>query len=107
MGLNNIEVFTVLNVIILLLELHRFGKKRATLKSKINFHPCEKCEESDELKDSTRLLRIIGLSFCLGIDGFSKTIGSFLSEANLAGANLAGANLAGANLAGAILRQVE
>jgi hypothetical protein len=107
LGINNIEIFTVLNVLILLLELHRFSQTSDALRGQLDFHPCGRCKENNELKDSTRLLRIIGLSFCLGIDGFTKTIGSFLSGADLSGADLSGVDLSGANLSKTILRQVH
>jgi hypothetical protein len=104
LGQNSVEVFTVLNVLIILFKLHFLSQSSETLKSKIDFHPC--------VDDSNRLLKIVGLSFCLGIDGFPKTIGSFLAGANLSGVNFSGVNFSGvnfsgANLSGAILRQAN
>lgn len=101
LGQNSIEVLTVLNVLIILFKLDSLSKNSETLKSEINFHPCG--QTNNQLDDSNRLLKIVGLSFCLGLDGFSKSIGSFLSGANLSGVNLSGANLSGINLSGANL----
>jgi hypothetical protein len=115
LGQNQVEIFTGLNVLVILLELHRtYHKKNAAVD--IDFHPCGRIEsqkntnqlgedyqDTTGLHDSNRLLRIIALSHCIDINGFTKTIGANLSGANLSGANLSGANLSGANLSGANL----
>ncbi|MEL6987802.1 MAG: pentapeptide repeat-containing protein [Bacteroidota bacterium] len=81
------------------------------LKDKINFHPCgiikRQLDNEKQLDDSNRLLKIIGLSYCLGLDGFAKSIGSFMSGANLSRANFSGANLSGINLSGANLSRAK
>ena len=115
LGQKQIDIYVGLNIIILLLELHRFAQSRDDLKKQINFHPCGNCNELGELdknEDNTLLLRIINLSSCLGNDGFFKTVGSFLTEANLSRvdlsrSNLSRVNLSRSNLSGAILRQVD
>ena len=74
---------------ILLLELHRYGQDQENeTKEKLTFYPCGKPNADGELKDPTLLLRLIGYSNCIGYKGFSDTVGSFLSSANLGGANL-------------------
>ncbi|MEH2326422.1 MAG: pentapeptide repeat-containing protein [Nostoc sp.] len=116
LGLRQVDVCTGLNVMIVLLELHRYAQIKDELKNKISFHSCGK-PDSNEF-DSERLLGIIGYSHCLGIFAFKNNLGLFLrgadlrdadlsgvnvSGANLSGANLSGANLSGANLSGANL----
>ncbi|MBW4424345.1 MAG: pentapeptide repeat-containing protein [Nostoc desertorum CM1-VF14] len=105
LGLRQVDVCTGLNVMILLLELHRYAKTKDDLKGKINFHPCGK-PNTDQF-DSERLLRIIGYSQCLGVSAFNNNLGLFLSDANLSSIDLSGANLAGINLRGADLSGID
>ena len=98
-GLREVDIYAGLNIMVLLLEIHRYAQNKDELKDKIAFFPC-----SQEKKfDSERLHRIIGYSNSVISNTFSKTIGFFLSGANLSGANLEGADLSGANLEGADL----
>jgi len=101
-GQRQVDVYAGLNVMILLLELHRYALSRDDLKGKIIFYPCGKYHTKGF--DDTRLLQIIGYSNCIGFDGFLKIAGRFLSGANLRSANLSGANLRSANLSGTNLR---
>ncbi|MEA5472395.1 pentapeptide repeat-containing protein, partial [Spirulina sp. 06S082] len=103
LGLRQVDVYTGLNVMILLLELHRYGQQKEALKNKIHFYPCGKPNDEGKLEDNTKLLKSIGYSACIGAFGFLNTAGKYLTGANLTGANLAGANLTGVNLAGANL----
>jgi uncharacterized protein YjbI with pentapeptide repeats len=133
LGQRQIDIYAGLNVMILLLELHRYGQERDELKDKMVFYPCGKPNAEGKLDDASRLLRLIGYSCCVGDSGFLQTVGRFLSGANLSGANLQrrrpqwrrpqrrkpqwrkpqrrkpqrrnliGANLSGANLSGANL----
>ena len=103
LGQRQIDIYAGLNVMILLLELHRYGQQKDELKDKIVFYPCGKPNAEGKLDDATRLLRIIGYSCCVGNFSFLQTVGRFLSGANLSGANLSGANLSHANLSGANL----
>ena len=102
LGQRQIDVYAGLNVMILLLELHRYGQQRDELKDKIMFYPCGKPNAEGELDDAIRLLRLIGYSCCVEYFGFLHTVGRFLSGADLSGANL-GAELCGAKLDGAKL----
>ncbi|MEG4960799.1 MULTISPECIES: pentapeptide repeat-containing protein [unclassified Microcoleus] len=107
LGQRQIDVYAGLNVMILLLELHRYGQQRDELKDKMVFYPCGKPNAEGRLDDASRLLRLIGYSCCVGNFGFRQTVGRFLSGANLSGANLSGANLSGANLSGAQLSRAD
>ncbi|MEH1936623.1 MAG: pentapeptide repeat-containing protein [Nostoc sp.] len=101
LGLRQVDVYTGLNVMIVLLELHRYAQTKDDLKDKITFHPCGK-PDSNEF-DSERLLRIIGYSHCLSISAFNENLRLFLSGANLSGADLSGADLSDADLSRADL----
>jgi uncharacterized protein YjbI with pentapeptide repeats len=110
LGLREVDIYTGLNAMILLLELHRYAQSSDELKDKIVFYPCGQQDTQDF--DEQRLSCIISYSNSIAIDTFLRTVGVFLSGANLSGANLSGAdlsdaiftsaNLSGANLSGAI-----
>jgi uncharacterized protein YjbI with pentapeptide repeats len=131
LGQRQIDIYAGLNVMILLLELHRYGQQRDEFKDKMVFYPCGKPNAEGKLDDAGRLLRLIGYSCCVGNFGFVQTVGRFLSDANLSGvdlndvdlsavdlgdaylcdvnlsgADLSDANLSGANLSGAYLCDV-
>ena len=103
LGQRQIDIYAGLNVMILLLELHRYGQQRDEFKDKMVFYPCGKPNAEGKLDDASRLLRLIGYSCCIGDSGFLQTVGTFLSGANLSGANLLGAYLSRANLSDADL----
>ena len=103
LGQRQIDIYAGLNVMILLLELHRYGQETPEFKDKIMFYPCGEPNAEGKLDDGIRLLRLIGYSCCVGYFGFLQTVGRFLSGANLSGANLSGANLSGAHLSRADL----
>jgi uncharacterized protein YjbI with pentapeptide repeats len=117
LGQRQIDIYAGLNVMILLLELHRYGQEKDEFKDKMVFYPCGKPNAEGRLDDASRLLRLIGYSCCVGDSGFVQTVGRFLSGvslsradlsgANLSGAELFGANLSGANLSGANLSGAE
>ncbi|MEH1954739.1 pentapeptide repeat-containing protein [Nostoc sp.] len=110
LDLREVDIYAGLNIMILLLELHRYAKNKDELKDNIVFYPCGK-ENSDNF-DHQRLLRIVNYSNSITLDTFSGTLGYFLSDANLERAdleraNLSGANLSGANLSGADLERAN
>ena len=110
LGQRQIDTYAGLNVMILLLELHRYCQERDDLKDKINFFPCG--QPGIKACDYGRVLRIISYSNCWGIGIFNSVIGSFLGGANLRGAylslaNLRGVNLRSANLGAANLRDAN
>jgi len=112
LGQRQIDIYAGLNVMILLLELHRYGQERDELKDKMVFYPCGKPNAEGKLDDASRLLRLIGYSCCIGDSGFLETVERFLSGANLSGANLSGAYLrdaylSSANLSGAYLSRAD
>jgi len=110
-GVRQVDVYAGLNVMILLLKLHRYAQSRDDLKDQIAFYPCGRKDTEDF--DELRLLRIIGYSHCVSVAAFLETVGQFLSGAFLSGADLriadlriadlSGANLSDANLSGANL----
>ena len=105
LGLRQVDVCTGLNVMILLLELHRYTQTKDDLKDKISFHPCAK-PDPDQF-DSERLLRIIGYSHCLGFFAFKNNLGLFLSGANLGNAYLGDVFLGNIDLSGADLSNAD
>ncbi|MGB3534932.1 MAG: pentapeptide repeat-containing protein [Microcoleaceae cyanobacterium] len=94
-GQRQVDIYTGLNVLILLLELHRYGQSHEELKQQLHFYPCGQ-PNSDEF-DRDRLLQMIGYSQCLKVNAFLNSVGQFLSSADLSGADLRSANLSGAN----------
>ena len=97
LGLRQVDVYTGLNVLILLLELHRYAKSKDDLKDNISFYPCGQPDKTDEFDDE-RLLRIISYSQCLGAYTYNQILKFFLSGADLSGADLSGADLSRAYL---------
>ncbi|MEA5524987.1 NACHT domain-containing protein [Nodularia spumigena] len=101
LDLREVDIYAGLNVMILLLEVHRYAQTKNELKDQIVFYPCGK-KDYDNF-DGQRLLRIISYSNSVIVDTFLKTVYYFLSGANLEGANLSRAILVGANLSRTIL----
>ncbi|MDJ0903113.1 MAG: pentapeptide repeat-containing protein [Xenococcus sp. MO_188.B8] len=85
LGQRQVDVYAGLNIMILLLELHRYGQAQEDqTKEKLTFYPCGKHND----RDPERFLRIIGYSICLNHIGFRMTVGSFLKKVYLSGASL-------------------
>ena len=63
-GQRQVDVYAGLNIMILLLELHRYGQSQAEedTKQKLTFHPCVQSQANGQLEDPTLLLRVIGYS---------------------------------------------
>jgi len=116
LGLREVDIYTGLNVMILLLTLNRYAQTKDELKGRITFYPCG--QKDSEKFESERMLRIVYYSSSVNLNTFLKTLSLFLEDANLEGAyllganlegitlfraNLSGANLSGANLSGADL----
>jgi uncharacterized protein YjbI with pentapeptide repeats len=122
-GQRKVDVYTGLNILILLFTFHRYAQENSELKDKAAFHPCKENVKDQTIKDSSRLLRVIGYGQCLDKNIFVMTIRRFLYNANLSGsyliridlsyadlsyadlsyAHLLGADLSGTNLSGANL----
>ncbi|MEH2461783.1 pentapeptide repeat-containing protein [Nostoc sp.] len=100
-GLRQVDIYTGLNVLILLLELHRYAQERDELKQKITFYPSSQPDTDNFF--TSQLLRIINYSDALKIGNFSSIVGQFLKGGNFRGAYLGDANLTGADFSGADL----
>ena len=100
-GQRQVDVYTGLNVMILLLELHRYAQGQEDLKDKIVFYPSGQPNGEEEYPE--RLLKVIHYSDAIALSTFTENVRAFLASANLASANLASACLASANLASAFL----
>ncbi|WP_016866882.1 pentapeptide repeat-containing protein [Fischerella muscicola] len=101
LGQRQVDVYTGLNVMILLLELHRYAQKGKDLKEQIIFYPSGQADEQN--RHTIQMLRIINYSDCIQLGTFNSVVGEFLSNANLSRAYLSGANLISADLSGANL----
>ncbi|MGV0102861.1 hypothetical protein NSTCB13_01417 [Nostoc sp. DSM 114160] len=100
-GLRQVDIYTGLNVLILLLELHHYAQGQNELKQKINFYPSAQPDTDNFF--TSQLLRIINYSDALEIGNFSSIVGQFLKGGNFRGAYLGDANLTGADFSGADL----
>ncbi|MDF5710639.1 MAG: pentapeptide repeat-containing protein [Nostoc sp. S4] len=100
-GLRQIDIYTGLNVLILLLELHRYAQGQEQLRQKITFYPSAKPNIDNFF--TSQLLRIVNYSDALEIGNFSSIIGQFLKGGNFTGAYLGDANLTGVDFSGANL----
>ena len=106
------DVHTGLNVLILLLEIHRHAQATETLKDKINFHPCGRIEDERGF-ERAKLYRITGYCNYVELHSFKNLIGKFLSSADfsytcfdsilLSSVDFSYANLSHASLRRAIL----
>ncbi|MEM9271752.1 MAG: pentapeptide repeat-containing protein [Cyanobacteria bacterium P01_F01_bin.143] len=107
-GLRQIDTFAGLNIMILLLELNRYGQKQEEkIKDKLTFYPCGVPNTGGEPEDPKLLLRLMNSSDCLGNEGFRNTVGRFLGGANLFGAYLFGTDLSSADLKNAYLEGAD
>ena len=104
-GQRQVDVYAGLNVMILLLELHRYAQERDDLKKEIHFYPSGQPNAGNYLKK--QLLRIINYSDCIKLGNFNSVVGQFLSRADLSHANLFGAHLLGADLSRANLSRAN
>jgi uncharacterized protein YjbI with pentapeptide repeats len=100
-GLRQVDIYTGLNVLILLLELHRYAQEQDELKEKITFYPSAQPDTDNFF--TSQLLRIINYSDALEIGNFSSIVGQFLKGGNFRSAYLGDANLTGADFSGADL----
>ncbi|MBD2255351.1 pentapeptide repeat-containing protein [Nostoc parmelioides] len=101
LDIREVDIFTGLNIMILLLELHRYAKTKDDLKDKIDFYLSIRKYGDDKNQE---LINVINYSNSINIKTFTATVGHFLSYANLQSANLIGSYLNGVNLKGANLQ---
>ncbi|MEL7039801.1 MAG: hypothetical protein AAFO04_30000, partial [Cyanobacteria bacterium J06592_8] len=80
-GQRQVDIYTGLNVMILLFELHRYGQSQEELKEKLHFYPCGQ-PESEEF-DKQRLLRMIGYSDSLKVNAFQEIVSRFLTPTTI------------------------
>ncbi len=100
-ALRQVDIYTGLNVLILLLELHRYAQQREQLKQKIIFYPSAKPDTDNFF--TSQLLRIVNYSDALEIGNFSSVVGQFLKSGNFTAAYLGDANLTGVDFSDANL----
>ncbi|WP_293158922.1 pentapeptide repeat-containing protein [Okeania sp. SIO2C9] len=104
-GQRRVDIYTGLNVMILLFELHRYGQSQEELREQLHFYPCG--QPGSEDFDRRRLLRIIAYSKCPKVVVFVKIVGSFLRGVDLSSADLIRADLSSAYLRDADLRDAD
>ena len=95
-GIRQIDVYTGLNALVLLFNLHLYAKEREELKGKFTFHPCGQLGSKEF--DPYRLRRIMNYSECANLLTFNKVVGHHFREANLRGIDLSSTNISDANL---------
>lgn len=100
-GLRQVDINAGLNVLILLLELHRYAQQRDDLKAQIIFYPSGQRHKDNFF--TSQLLRVINYSDAIEIGNFCSVVGEFLQGNNFSGAYLGDANLTGVNFSGANL----
>lgn len=105
LGLRQVDVYAGLNVMILLLELHRYAQSKDNLKEKIAFYSCG--QKDTKGFDPSRLGRIIAYSNSIAFYAFCRVVGAYLCGADLSGVELIGVYLGQANLCGADLRGAD
>ncbi|MBD2462977.1 pentapeptide repeat-containing protein [Oscillatoria sp. FACHB-1407] len=104
-GQRSVDVYTGLNTLILLLEIHRHAQSQASLKEQIQFYPCG--QPDTESHQPERLLQIMHYSDCVKLDIFNKTVRTLLRNTNLSNVNLRNADLFSANLSDANLSNAD
>jgi hypothetical protein len=105
LGQRQVDLYAGLNVMILLLELHRYAQENYDLKEQINFYPCGVPDTEQFNKD--QLFCIIGYSCSLDVSAFLRIAGVFLSGINLSHVDLISTYLVGANLSHANLTETS
>jgi uncharacterized protein YjbI with pentapeptide repeats len=105
LGLRQIDIYTGLNVMILLFEFHHYGQTCPDLRDTVVFRPAK----ANKLVsgDSQKLRRIIGYSECVKSSTFTEVVGFALSGADLSQADLNSTHLVHADLSYADLSSTE
>jgi len=104
-GIRQVDIYVGLNVMILLLELHRYTQSQNQLKDKNTFPLCG--ERNTENFDPDRLLRIIAYSNCIHGYSFQRVVGKFLSNVDLSNCRIFSAYLAKTNFQNANLSYAD
>ncbi|HLP90593.1 MAG TPA: pentapeptide repeat-containing protein [Nostocaceae cyanobacterium] len=100
LGQRQVDIYAGLNVMILLLEIHRYFQDRNDLKRKLMFHPAGRNTEETL---TNQLLKIINYSNSIQVETFNDFVGQFLNNAHLSQVNIRGAKLDFANFSHAFL----
>ena len=100
------DVYTGLNAMILLLELHRHAQDQENLKDTLVFYPSGHLAEGATQEYTDRLLKVIHSSDAIALSTFTSIAGAFLSRANLSSATLGNADLTNADLTNANLENI-
>ncbi len=106
LGQRQADIYTGLNILMLLLLINTYAQSQADLKEKIHFYPCGNPDNTEEFEEE-RLLKIMGYSECLGAFTFWGNLKGFLSNADLSSADLSFAILSSADLRHADLRHAD
>jgi len=116
LGQRQADIYTGLNILILLLLINTHARSQADLEEKIHFYPCGNPGNTKEF-DKERLLKIIGYSECLEAFTFWKSLrhclryvdlsNAYLFNAYLCDTNFFNADLSNADLRHADLRKVD
>ncbi|KST69027.1 hypothetical protein BC008_02840 [Mastigocoleus testarum BC008] len=106
LGQRQVDIYAGLNVMILLLELHRYAQEQNDLKEQIIFYPSGQAKNNWTFK----LRRIINYSDAIRFRTFNSVVGQYLSYADLrfvylSSVDLRGVYLSGADLSSANLRR--
>jgi tetratricopeptide (TPR) repeat protein len=104
-GQRQVDIFTGCNVLILLLEIHRYAQSVESLEAVINFYPCG--QPDTDRHDDKRLLCMINYSDCLQLGTFNQSVGQFFSSANLSTVYLSSSVLVGSDLCSAVLNSAN
>ena len=108
LGQRQVDIYTGLSVMLLLLELHRYGQALenhlSDLKAQMSFHAGSNTADD---RDNSRLVRLIGYCACLPQYPFRESIGKHLNGADLRSADLRDVNLSRADLRDADLRDAN
>jgi uncharacterized protein YjbI with pentapeptide repeats len=104
-GQRQVDIYTGLNVLILLLEINRYAQAVDALNAAIHFYPCG--QPNTDSHDDKRLLRMINYGDCFQLGNFHKIVGPFLSSVYLSSVYLRSANLISVNLRRADLSRAD
>lgn len=104
-GIRQVDIYVGLNVMILLLELHRYIQFQNQLKDKKTFSLCGDTDTEDFDKD--RLLRIIAYSNCISGYTFQRVVGKFLYNVDLSDCRIFSAYLPKTNFQNANLSRAD
>jgi uncharacterized protein YjbI with pentapeptide repeats len=84
-GQRKVDVYTGLNVLILMSTFHRYAQLNSNLQGKVAFHPLQYQDKGRQVFDPFRLLRIINYSQSFGIGFFINIVGRYLNNVDFSG----------------------